>query len=135
MIVLQGRIKYTIGIILDAKISLSGIAGRRVDDCMREDCLYGEINAGLVTSLNAQATVDACTATWLQDDYSCADVAVTPVSLVLTIGGGASINSKDSCTVGFVSTVTIGSLDYVFKIGIAGWEWSRTFNIYSGYSL
>jgi len=85
-----------VGVILDSDFSVSGTGGRRVNDCISEDCLYGNINGTVSIACRVTFEVIFCIETFWTDER-CYDIVATPGSVNAAFQGSIGFNHKDAC--------------------------------------
>jgi len=129
--VLRADIEITAGVTLASDFSVSGTCGKRLDDCIPEECGYGSFKADVDLELSATLDMSYCIKLlWWEH---CGSIEWTPASVSCGFAVGVSYNSPTSCTEGFAGESCLKDITFKtsFKIGsTVGLEFERS--IYDG---
>ena len=124
-------IDFEAGVQLAADFSITGKLGKRWEDCVPEDCLYGEITGGATILCGLTCDAIICQDT-IWTSPSCVEVAITPAALSVSFTGNVGYNSKDSCSAGLTGGLTLGQVKFISEFKVSGVGVNYEYVIYSG---
>ena len=123
-------IDFNVGVKLDSDFSITGTVGKRWDDCVPEECLYGSFGGEVSLTPKVQIEAIACLETFWTSE-KCVGVDITPLSFPIKVGGSVGYNSKQACN-GLTGEFNLFSIDFKadFKVNGVGVEFN--YPIYGG---
>ena len=122
---LEVDIDFEAGVKVDSDFSVTGQAGKRVNECDESECLFGSIAGGATVALKATLDLVACVETFYTDKR-CIDIEVTPAEVSASFTGDVSYN-KDSCDSGLDGDLDLGVIKFSskFSVGTTSLEYNH----------
>lgn len=118
--IVSGTVLFEVGIFVNSEIGAGMTGGRRVNECIPEDCLFGEIKAAIEITTQARFVAIAF-GRIAGFEYELDDINFKITApLKVGVSGSVKYNSNDSCS-GFAGSFGVDDIIFILALEVAGY--------------
>lgn len=123
-------LEINVGAFWNWNVTLTGTGGKRVNMCVPEECLYGQVGLGASVMLKLKCEAMACIDTWFTSEQ-CGGIDIEPASISASTGGDIKY---DECT-GLQMNAYLGKVVATINIPLPGPDYTWNYTITNGIQL